>query len=137
MVDVALVLHCHGRIALFKGVRGRWSNAGRWDHLRAECPPDSLVLSALEGLLRATGLRVCDLLDVQEREPVLLAGDGGVLCEIYPLLVSTRRSRLVLDDWHESYRWTRPEKLARFDGRGPWVDHLAASTRPDLHCKRL
>jgi hypothetical protein len=132
MLDVALVLHCHGRIAVFKGARGRWSNAGRWDHLRAACPADALVPSALEALLRTTGLRGCDLLDVQEREPVFLADERGVLCEIHPLLVLTRRSRLVLDALHESYRWTRPEKLARFDGRGLWVDALAAVTRPDL-----
>jgi 8-oxo-dGTP pyrophosphatase MutT (NUDIX family) len=84
---------------------------------------------ALEELFEECGLEVGDLISLKQGPALVLADDlGGDSWIVHTFTATSGRRRLGINWEHESYRWTRPEKLRRFFNRVAWLDTILEAT---------
>lgn len=127
---VAVVLECSGRIALFKRSRTVRHDQGLWHcisgFVEAGASPKQ---QALEELFEECGLEFGDLISLKQGPALVLADDsGGESWRVHTFTATSGRRRLGINWEHESYRWTRPEKLRRFFNRVTWLDIVLEAT---------
>ncbi len=135
---VAVVVEWRGKIALLKRSRSLHHDRGRWHcvtgYLEAGSSPEG---QALQELAEETGIQVSDLLDFRAGGILTLPDNSGSTWVVHTYTAVTSKRRLSLDWEHESFRWTTPERTARFVNRVQWLDsvltatgHLSSSGRP-------
>lgn len=119
---VAVMVECHGRVALLKRSQAVRHDKGRWHcvtgYLEAGATPQQ---QALEELYEETGLQLVDLSQLDAGETLTLVGDDGVPWRVHTFKAVTTRRRLEINWEHQAYRWTPLRRLGRFDGRVEWL----------------
>lgn len=125
---VAVVLTRYERVGLFKRSRHVHHDAGAWHCITGYVDPGrSPLQQAVEELWEETGLRVTDL-ESLDAGPVLDLPDagGGRPWVVHTFAAATTERRLTLNWEHDQYRWVRPARISRFDGRVPWLSEVLA-----------
>jgi 8-oxo-dGTP pyrophosphatase MutT (NUDIX family) len=128
MVVAVCVERC-GRVALFKRSKQVAHDQGRWHcitgYVEHGVTPEQ---QALEELSEETGLRAVDLTELRPGPRLTLADGQGQVWLVHTFTAVTTRRRLTMNWEHDSYRWTAPRKVARFDGRVYWLDDVIEGT---------
>lgn len=135
---VAVVVEYQGRIALFKRSRMVRHDRRMWHCIsgfveRGSSPQQQV----LDELFEECGLVARDLRALRQGPVLMIADDfGGDPWLVHTFTAVTGRPRLTINWEHETYRWTRPEKMGCFFNRVAWLetvleatDHLKASPR--------
>jgi 8-oxo-dGTP pyrophosphatase MutT (NUDIX family) len=129
---VAVVLTRYERVGLFKRSRHVRHDAGAWHCITGYVDPGrSPLQQAVEELWEETGLRVTDLHRLVAG-PVLDLPDvsGGRPWVVNTFAAATTERRLTLNWEHDQYRWVRPARISRFDGRVTWLADVLAAVLP-------
>jgi 8-oxo-dGTP pyrophosphatase MutT (NUDIX family) len=128
---VAVVVECHGSIALLKRSRNVRHDSGLWHcvtgFIEHDTPPEQ---QALEELFEECHLEAGDLLTLR-RGPSLVLPDAvgkGKPWLVHTFTAITVRRRLRINWEHESYCWTRPHKVRRFSNRVSWLETILEAT---------
>jgi 8-oxo-dGTP pyrophosphatase MutT (NUDIX family) len=137
---VAVVIECHGSIALFKRSRSVRHDSGLWHCITGFVEHGiSPQQQAIEELFEECGLEVGDLLMLRRGPSLVLADElgKGEPWLVHTFTAITARRRLRINWEHDSFRWTRPDKVRRFFNRVSWLEtildatgHLKTSPRP-------
>lgn len=119
---VAVVVEWREHMLLLKRSRQVTHDCGKWHcvtgYVEAGRHP---VQQAIDELHEETGLRLVDLTGLTEG-PVLSLTDGdGQAWPVHTFRAQTLQRRLTLNWEHTAYRWVRPGRLGRFDGRVSWL----------------
>ncbi|WP_180987475.1 NUDIX domain-containing protein [Arthrobacter sp. AFG20] len=129
---VAVVVEWRGRIALFKRSQSVGHEGGLWHCITGYLEPGvSPRQQALVELEDEAGLTLQDLAGFESRDPLLISDDGGNPWVVHTFTAVSKRRRLVINDEHDTYRWTVPSKISRFSNRVPWLDNVLQGTLPD------
>lgn len=122
---VAVVLEWREHVLLLKRSPEVTYDCGKWHcvtgYVEAGRQP---VQQAIDELHEETGLRVVDLTGFAQG-PVLSLTDGqGQEWPVHTFRAQTLQRRLTLNWEHSAYRWVRPSRLGRFDGRVHWLEDV-------------
>ncbi len=126
---VAVVVEWRGKIALLKRSHSLHHDRGRWHCITGYIEPEASPREqALQELLEETGIRDADLVEFKPGAVLSLDDESGAAWVVHTFTAVTSKRRLVLDWEHESFRWTIPEKTARFANRVVWLDTVLEAT---------
>lgn len=128
-VVMAVVVEWRGKIALFKRSQSAEHECGRWNciigYLKPAVSPGQQALTAL---WEVAGLTWQDLGGFEAGEPLPIFDDSGNPWLVHTFTAVSKRRRLVINDEHDTYRWTVPSKISRFSNRVPWLDTILQNT---------
>jgi 8-oxo-dGTP pyrophosphatase MutT (NUDIX family) len=126
---IAVVIEWRGRIALFRRSRGGGHDSGLWHcitgFVEVGATPEQ---QALDELSEEAGLQAEDLLDLRQGPVLVLPDSCGSLWLVYTFTAVTTCRRLRLDWEHDSYRWTKADKVKRFMNRVMWLEDVLEAT---------
>lgn len=122
---VAVVVEWREHMLLLKRSREVAHDCGKWHCVTGYVEAGRhLVQQAIDELHEETGLRLADLTALTEG-PVLRLTDGqGQAWPVHTFRAQTLQRRLTLNWEHTAYRWVRPSRLSRFDGRVSWLEDV-------------
>ncbi|MFE4542305.1 NUDIX domain-containing protein [Arthrobacter sp. NPDC056727] len=126
---MAVVLQWRGKIAMLKRSNTVGHDRGRWHCITGYLEPGASPREqAVLELAEETGLTRTEILDLAPGPTLTLIDNTGATWIVHTFTAMTSKRRLSLDWEHESFRWTAPEKTARFANRVPWLDTVLAAT---------
>ena len=126
---VAVVVEWRGRIGLFRRSAAVAHDRGRWHCITGYVDPGHTPeAQALQELHEETGLRAADLTALSPGPVLRLEDDDHHPWVVHTFRASTVVRRLQLNEEHDSYRWTAPAAVARFDNRVGWLDQVLEAT---------
>lgn len=119
---VAVVLEHHNRIALFRRSHLVRHDRGLWHcitgYLEAGSSPRQ---QALTELYEEAGVAPEELCEFEHCASFDLADHRGDPWLVHTFKAVTTRRRLLINEEHDSYRWTAPAKVSRFSNRVEWL----------------
>ncbi|WP_311214702.1 MULTISPECIES: NUDIX domain-containing protein [unclassified Arthrobacter] len=126
---VAVVVEWRGKIALLKRSHSLNHDRGRWHCVTGYIEPGTSPRGqALQELLEETGIRDSEIVELKPGVMLFLNDEAGSTWVVHTFTAVTSKRRLVLDWEHDSFRWTIPEKTARFANRVVWLDTVLEAT---------
>ena len=126
---VAVVLQWRGKIAMLKRSNTVGHDRGRWHCITGYLEPGASPREqALLELTEKTGLTGSDVLNLRPGPKLTLHDKSGANWTVHTFTAVTSNRRLSLDWEHESFKWTAPEKTARYTNRVPWLDTVLVAT---------
>ncbi|MFJ6313580.1 NUDIX domain-containing protein [Pseudarthrobacter oxydans] len=122
---VAIILECHGRIALLKRSQSVGYDRDRWHCVTGYLDPGTTPeQQARVELYEETGLGPDDISLLEKRDQLILRDATSNPWRVHTFKAVTSRRRLALNEEHVSYRWTHPAKVSRFSNRVDWLGHV-------------
>ena len=125
---VAVILEWREHVLLLKRSQQVAHDRGKWHcvtgYVEGNRPP---IQQALDELHEETGLRLIDLTALDEGPVLLLPDEQAQNWPVHTYRAKTHQRRLALNWEHTAYRWVRPGRLNRFDGRVSWLDDVVAA----------
>lgn len=122
---VAVVLEWREHVLLLKRSYTVAHDGGKWHCVTGYVEENRQPLQqAIDELREETGLRLVDLVALDEGPVLLLQDEQGRTWPVHTYRAQTHRRRLTLNWEHTAYRWVRPSRLSRFDGRVSWLDDV-------------
>lgn len=122
---VAVILEWREHVLLLKRSHEVAHDGGKWHCVTGYVEESRQpIQQAVDELHEETGLRLVDLTALDEGPLLHLTDRHGQPWPVHTYRAKTHRRRLTLNWEHTAYRWVRPSRLNRFDGRVSWLDDV-------------